>query len=546
MPTVREAALDVMRRYDLTTVFANPGSTEVPFLAGLPDDVRFVLALHEGSVVGAATGYAIARDAPALALLHTTAGLGNAVGALCTARVNRAPLVVVVGQQDRRHLVQEPFLAGRLEQLAGDHPVRTETPPRAQDVPGAIARAAHAARTLRGPAVVIVPMDDWARPAEELPLPAPDGLRLSAAADPADVGEVAGLVGAASELGLVVGAGADHPGTWEALTRLAEETGADVWQESFGARAGFPQDHPRFAGHLPADRTRLRETLAPYDLVLSVGAPVFRQYPYEEGPLVRPGTRIVLVTDDPAEAHRAPAQLAVVARLPSFCAALADSVGAGRTNKAGRAGGERSRRAGASRNGRAAPPEPPAEGEPLRAAHVLAELARRLPPETVLVEETPSSRPDLHALVPARRPLGFLSAAMGALGFALPAAVGVRMGAPERPVVAVVGDGSALYQIQALWTAVRYRVGVVFVVLANGRYAIMDRLAEKHQDSAPWPDFEEVSVSGMAEALGCSARRVSGHAELLAELDALLPELAHSTRPVVLEVAVKADETFQP
>jgi benzoylformate decarboxylase len=177
---------------------------------------------------------------------------------------------------------------------------------------------------------------------------------------------------------------------------------------------------------------------------------------------------------------------------------------------------------------------------------VLAELARRLPPETVLVEETPSSRPDLHALVPARRPLGFLSAAMGALGFALPAAVGVRMGAPERPVVAVVGDGSALYQIQALWTAVRYRVGVVFVVLANGRYAIMDRLAEKHQDSAPWPDFEEVSVSGMAEALGCSARRVSGHAELLAELDALLPELAHSTRPVVLEVAVKADETFQP
>jgi benzoylformate decarboxylase len=546
MPTVREAALDVMRRYDLTTVFANPGSTEVPFLAGLPDDVRFVLALHEGSVVGAATGYAIARDAPALALLHTTAGLGNAVGALCTARVNRAPLVVVVGQQDRRHLVQEPFLAGRLEQLAGDHPVRTETPPRAQDVPGAIARAAHAARTLRGPAVVIVPMDDWARPAEELPLPAPDGLRLSAAADPADVGEVAGLVGAASELGLVVGAGADHPGTWEALTRLAEETGADVWQESFGARAGFPQDHPRFAGHLPADRTRLRETLAPYDLVLSVGAPVFRQYPYEEGPLVRPGTRIVLVTDDPAEAHRAPAQLAVVARLPSFCAALADSVGAGRTNKAGRAGGERSRRAGASRNGRAAPPEPPAEGEPLRAAHVLAELARRLPPETVLVEETPSSRPDLHALVPARRPLGFLSAAMGALGFALPAAVGVRMGAPERPVVAVVGDGSALYQIQALWTAVRYRVGVVFVVLVNGRYAIMDRLAEKHQDSAPWPDFEEVSVSGMAEALGCSARRVSGHAELLAELDALLPELAHSTRPVVLEVAVKADETFQP
>ncbi|SCK39969.1 thiamine pyrophosphate-dependent enzyme [Streptomyces sp. WMMB 322] len=541
MPTVREAALDVMRRHDLTTVFANPGSTEVPFLAGLPGDIRFVLALHEGSVVGAATGYAIARDAPALALLHTTAGLGNAVGALSTARVNRAPLVVIVGQQDRRHLVQEPFLAGHLEQLAGDYPVRTETPPRAQDVPGAIARAAHAARTQRGPALVVVPMDDWAQPAEELPIPAPAELRLAAAADTGAVEDVAALLDEADEPALVVGAGADHPVTWEALTLLAERLGAPVWQESFGARAGFPQDHPLFAGHLPADRTRLRDVLGPYDTVLSVGAPVFRQYPYEEGPLVRPGTRLAVVTDDPAEAQRAPAGLAVVAALPAFCTALARAAG----KDGGRARGPQQdgEPVGA---GRPVPPPPPAEGEPLRAAHVLAELARRLPADTVLVEETPSSRPDLHALVPARRPLGFLSAAMGALGFALPAAIGVRMGAPRRPVVAVVGDGSSLYQIQALWTAVRYSVGVVFVVLANGRYAIMDRLADKHESSAPWPDFEEVSVSGMARALGCPARRVTGHAELLDELDALLPGLPGSTCPLVLEVEVRAKETFQP
>src|SRR4029434_9978446 len=110
---VRDATFDLFRRRGLTTMFANPGSTEVPFLAGLPDDLRFVLALHEGSVVGLATGWAIGRGEPALALLHTTAGLGNAVGALATARVNRAPLVVLVGQQDPRHLAHEPFLAGR-------------------------------------------------------------------------------------------------------------------------------------------------------------------------------------------------------------------------------------------------------------------------------------------------------------------------------------------------------------------------------------------------------------------------------------------------
>src|SRR3954467_5925226 len=184
-----------MRRLGLTTIFSNPGSTEVAFLAGLPEDIRFVLGMHEASVVGMATGYAVGRGEPALALLHTTAGLGNAVAALATARVNRAPLVVVVGQQDRRHLPLEPFLAGQLEGLAGDYPVWVNLPARAQDVPGAIARAHHEAMTGRGPAIVIVPMDDWLAPAgEEVDLPAPARLLRAGAADAAAVEELAALI----------------------------------------------------------------------------------------------------------------------------------------------------------------------------------------------------------------------------------------------------------------------------------------------------------------------------------------------------------------
>src|SRR6478672_2760478 len=159
--TVRDATFDVLREYELTRIFANPGSTEIMLLADLPDDLEFVLGLHEGSVVGMATGYALGRGRPSLAILHTTAGLGNGVSALATARVNRAPVVVIVGQQDRRHLATEPFLAGRLRGLAGEYPVWVGEPVRAQDVPGAIARAFHEAVTGSGPALVIVPMDDW-------------------------------------------------------------------------------------------------------------------------------------------------------------------------------------------------------------------------------------------------------------------------------------------------------------------------------------------------------------------------------------------------
>jgi benzoylformate decarboxylase len=431
----------------MITIFSNPGSTEVPFLAGLPVDLRFVLALHESSAVGMATGWAIARGEPAFVLLHTTAGLGNAVSALATARVNRAPLVVVVGQQDRRHVALEPFLTGRLEGLAGDYPVWVSTPARAQDVPGAVARAWHEASTARGPALVIVHMDDWLAPAgEEHELAAPVRLLRSSAADPAAVTELATLLAHARSPALVSGAGADDPASWTALVALAERLSCPVWQESFGARAGFPQDHPLFAGHLPAGRSRLREALSGHDLVLAIGAPILRQYGYEPGPLVRPGTRLALVTDDPSEAHRSPAHLALLAPIAAVCRALAAQVP------------ERPRSEDPARSRPEAPP-PPVSG-PLRAGHVLAALAARLPVASVLVEETPSSRPELHARVPARAPLGFVSAAMGGLGFALPAAIGLRMARPDRPVVAVVGDGSSLYAIQALW-APHYKVGVV-------------------------------------------------------------------------------------
>jgi benzoylformate decarboxylase len=529
--TVREATFGVLRRHGLTTMFSNPGSTEVPFLAGLPEDIRFVLALHEGSVVGMATGYAIGRNEPALALLHTTAGLGNAVGAIATARVNRAPVVVVVGQQDRRHLVFEPFLAGKLAGLAGEYPVWVDQPVRAQDVPGAIARACHEAATHRGPAIVVVPMDDWSAPVDDdREDAAPAEVVRASGVDDAAVARLEAFLADARRPAIVVGAGADDPETWAALVKLAERLVAPVFQESFGARAGFPQDDHLFAGVLPADRSRLRERLAGYDALLVVGAPVFRQSPYGEGRLTDAGTRVALLSDETDELHRSPAELAVLAPLAATCAELALRVP--------------QRDAVPPQQFR--PPPPPEPAHPLRAGHVLAALAERLPRDAVVVEECPVDRPELHDRLLAREPLGFLSAAMGGLGFALPGATGAKMALPDRPVVAVVGDGSSIYGIQALWSAAHYGVGVLFVILSNGGYAIMDRLAERQGGDAPWPGFAEVDLAAVARGFGCPARKISTHDELVAELDDAVPALASRAEPLLLDVAIAPTEHFAP
>ncbi len=533
--SVRDAAFDVLRTFGLTRIFANPGSTEITLLADLPADLEFILALHEGSVVGMATGHALATNHAALVVVHTTAGLGNAVGAIATARVNRAPLVIIVGQQDRRHLATQPFLAGRLRGLLGDYPVWLTEPITAQDVPAALARAFHEATTHRGPAVVIVPMDDWMTPYDLTHvLAAPDLVRSERLAAPEALATLAAHLDAAANPVLVVGAGNATSAGWAAAVALAEKLQLPVYQESFGARPGFPQDHPLFAGFLSAARSTLRGQLVGYDVILAVGAPVFRQYNYEPGAMFDERTTVLLITDDTDEAHRSRASLVVIADPAPAVAALAEHVTVVTAPRS------------AIPVPRAAP-APPEASEPIRASHVMALLGRLLPADAIVVEETPSSRPDMHELMPARTPLGFVSAAMGGLGFGLPAAIGLRMGDPTRPVVAVLGDGSSLYNIQGLWSAAQYNVGSLFVILNNERYAVMDRLAERVSSAPPaWPAFDAINFVELARSLGCASQRLQDYGTLESVLTTVIAELPSRTEPLVLIVDVEPELHFAP
>ncbi len=524
--TVRDATFDVMRRHGLTTIFGNPGSTEISFLTDLPGDLRFVLGLHEGSVVGMASGYALARGEPAFVNLHTAAGLGNAINAIANARDCRAPLVILVGQQDRRQIAFEPFLTGRaLERLAGEYPIWRQLPARAQDVPGTIARAYHEAKAARGPALVVVPMGDWLEPADEMAAGSPARLLRPHSVAASQVEELADLLSGAEAPALVVGA--PEAEDWDDVLALAERLGCPVWQEPFSRRVGFPQDHPLFAGHLRWQRRLMHETLARYDVVLTVGTNAFRAYIFDEPvAVVGPETRVAVLTADPAEAHRSPCELAVVAPVGATCRALVEQLPS-------RASGNPPEPAR-----RPAPLSPPADGEPLRPGHVLDALAARLPEDAMLVEECPSSQPELYQRVPVRAPFGFLSTANGCLGFGLAGSIGLRMGLPERPVVAVLGDGSTMYAIQALWSAAHYEIGVLLVVLANGRYAVMDGLARRAGGAAAWPAFESIDIGAIARGLGCPTVRVQTHSELVSTLDEVMPGLAVRGEPLLVEAVV--------
>ena len=518
---MREVCFALLRELGLTTVFGNPGSTEMPMLRDFPDDFTYVLGLQEGAVLSMADGHAKGTGRATLVNLHTAPGLGNAMGAMVTAFKGRAPLVVTAGQQDRRQLASEPFLSGRLVELAAPYVKWAHEPTRAEDVPGALERAYHTAmQAPRGPVFLSVPMDDWDAHVPEHPA---REVYYRSAPDPVAIERVAELLRSSQRPAIVAGADHDRAGEGGSLELLAERLGAAVWAEPFAGEASFPQHHPLFQGHLAPAQKPLGEQLAPYDVVLVVGAPVFSYYPYVPGPTVAAGTRVVQLTADPAEAARALTGTSVVGDvglgLEALHGALSDE-----------------RRPGPPPP---QPPERPQPADPMPVAWVLHELAERMPEGAILVEEAPSTKGDLHAHVRIGRAGTYYTTASGGLGYAVPAAVGLKLARPGTTVVCLVGEGSAMYAPQAIWTAVRHGAAVCFVVLNNSHYGILKSFGELlGTDGVPGLDVPGIDVISLARGFGCAGERVERAAELVPALERALVGDAPYVLDVVVDPAV--------
>jgi benzoylformate decarboxylase len=525
MPTVRAASFDLFRELGMTTMFGNPGSTELPMLADFPSDFRYVLGLQEAVVVGMADGFAQASGRTTVANLHTAPGLGNAMGAIFNAQANHSPLLVTAGQQARAQITLQANLTNR-DAIRMPHPLVkwSYEPARAEDVPLALAHGAHlASLPPRGPVFVSLPMDDWYAEVDETDARAAIERRIEgrALADPAAIRVLADQLEAATNPVMVAGPDIDASGAWDDAVALAERQRLPVWATPApgGGRIGFPENHSNFRGVLPPAIGPVAQTLEGHDLILTVGTSVFPYYPYIPGPLLPDGAKLTAITSDPDEAARAPMGDALVADVKLTLEALLAEVP------------ESSRPVPEPNEG---PQEIP-PSDPLNPSTVHTALAEVLPEDGIVVLESPSSTLALRNQLRLSRPGSYYFAAGGGLGFGLSASIGVQLAQPDRPVVCVIGEGSVQYAVSAFWSAVAYKVPVTFLVVRNDEYAILKWFADVEQvTGAPGLDLPALDVAAIAEGYGVKSHRVK---ERDAVRDALATAIS-SSQPELVEVPV--------
>ncbi|CAM3804925.1 benzoylformate decarboxylase [Kerstersia gyiorum] len=526
-PTVRDAVFRLFREFGIDTVFGNPGSTELAMFRDFPEDFRYVLGLQESVVVGMADGYAQASGNAALVNLHSAVGVGHAMGNIFTAFRNQTPMVITVGQQARSMLPFDPFLGSTQPTLLPQPYVKWACEPaRGEDVPWAMARAYRIAmQAPRGPVLVSVPADDWDLPSEWVP---PRHVSPSRAPVEGDIDRLAQALDAARCVKIVVGAGVDRDRAVEKLVSLAERHQAQVYVAPMSARCSFPERHPLFAGFLPAIREQIVERLDGADLVLVLGAPAFSYHVEGNGPHVPEGAALWQVVDNPDVSAWTPLGNAIVSSLDLALDALL------------------ARSAPPARSVPAPFPSAPAvePSLPLSTAYALQALDRVRPQGIAVVEEAPGARSLIQRYLPMSGANSFYTMASGGLGYSMPASVGVALaqrkaGRNDR-VIALIGDGSSMYSIQALWTAAQLQLPISFIILNNRRYAAL-------QDFAPvfaYPpgvkpegtDLPDLDFVRLAQGQGLTqASRV----ETAEALEQALPGLLSAEGPNLLEIVVK-------
>jgi benzoylformate decarboxylase len=516
--SVREVTMQLLRDLGMTTMFGNPGSTELRFLKDWPADFTYVMGLHEGSSVAMADAYAQVTGNAAFVTLHSAGGLGNAMGTLYTAFRNNAPLVITAGQQTRAMLPTEPFLfAADAASMPRPYVKFSIEPARPEDVPMAIARAYYVAMQRPfGPTFVSIPEDDWDR---QVPMLAARRIYPDFVADERALDAVAAALNASRSPALVVGSGVDRDNAAALVVQLAERTGARVFGSALAGRCNFPEDHPQYAGALPRIRSGVRTSLDGHDVVVVLGAPAFNYHIHAEGLHVADGTIVFQLTDDSNVASFAAVGTSIITTIAPAVERLLPKL-----------------HQAAPATALAHRPAPVAPSDPITIEYLLQSIAATLPPDAYIAEEAPSTHAMLHDYLP-MQPGRYFAAASGSLGYGLPAAIGVALAAPGKRVVAIIGDGSSHYGIQALWTAAEHQLPITFVIVNNGGYGAMKSFSALFKSArSPSFDLGHTDFVALAHGYGVDGVRV----DQPGDLRRVLGEAHASAGPVLVDVIVES------
>lgn len=543
----RNVFLESLRAHGVTRIFGNPGTTESPLLDSLLDypDIEYVMHLHEGVAVGAANVYAQATASTGVANMHVAPGLGNAIGMIYGALKNNSPMLITAGQQDTRARLRDPVLGHDLVAMAAPVTKWAVQVERADEMGPILNRAFKIANTAPcGPVFVSLPINVMEQDTDIGPTTAGD-LSVQQPIAQSSLQAAVDLLNAAQRPGIVAGDDVDRCGALESLAALSEKLAAPVHVELLSGRFGFPSQHPNFRGRLGPDHAGMQQALGGYDVVLLIGGPFFEEiWHTDTSPLAADAKVIQIELDASRLGHNIPLTLGLAGdvadalhRIGNEIEISAERVSALNEVNASIGAQTQERRTALW------------DRSPMTPTRALAELGKAAPADAVVADESITASLDLVAAFAFGHGHTYYGGRGGGIGQGIAGALGAAVGHPDRPVICVSGDGSAMYSIQALWTAAHHQLNILFVILSNREYRVLKHNLDQYRQrfgvpsNKPYPHMNlaepQLGFIAMAQGMGIPGQTLS-HPEGIA--DAVMTAL-QTPGPYLLELEVEGLET---
>lgn len=548
----RQVFMKSLDIHGVDCIFGNPGTTENPFLDSLIDypSLAYYVALHEGIAVGAASFYAQATAKTGIVNLHVAPGLGNAIGMIYGALKANSPMIVTAGQQDTRMRLRDPLLGHNLVAMAKPVTKWSVQPESADEMGPMMQRAFKVANEPpAGPVFVALPVNVMEQETE-VDATAAGNLYVHSHPDPAGLEDIAQRLLACRNPAIIAGDEIATSGAAGLLLQLAEQTGAAVFNEGLRAQLTFPNQHPNFRGRVPFEAANIRRVLQPFDVIIMIGGPFFEEVWFDEGSAI-PETSDVIQIESSRQrlAYNFPLDVGLIGHPPVVLNTLNDIIKAQADPDSVK---QRNDALAAQHAELKANAEKRLntlwDSSPMYPARAIREISNALPDNAIIVDESITASLDVGSGLEYNQPGDYYAARGGGIGQGVAGAIGTQVAHPDRPVIALSGDGSAMYSIQALWTAAHHELPIVFVILSNREYRVLKHNMDTYrkrfdaESNRPYPHMDltrpTLNFVDIARGMGVDGALIENADQIQAAIQGAL----ETRKPYLVEIVIAGKE----